>query len=85
MHADAVQGPYRSLGSVKLGRIQRKGRLSEADIGRAIGAGRHMVCRWLSGQRRPGLAYAGKLHELYGIPILDWTKDPPRTPRKIQS
>jgi transcriptional regulator with XRE-family HTH domain len=82
MQADAVQGPYRSLGAVRLSEEMKARGLSAADVGRAVKTGRHVVCRWLSGQRRAALSYAVRLEALYGVAVADWTKSPPKIRRR---
>lgn len=83
MQTEAARGPRFSLGAILLAEEIKTRGLSLADIGRALSTddrvvGRHIVCRWLSGQRPMSLDYAVKLNALYGVPIPSWTQPPPK-------
>ena len=82
MQTQAARGAMLSLGATILAEQMRKRGLSSADVGRAIDAGRNVVCRWLSGQRRASLHYAVKLESLYGVPVPSWTQDPSSARRR---
>ena len=63
-----------TVGARRLAAVLKRGKLSQADVGRAVNAGRHLVCRWVSGLRRPVLRYALALQRVYGIPADSWEK-----------
>jgi plasmid maintenance system antidote protein VapI len=79
MTPEAVRGAALSLGAVRLAEEMRRRGLSAADVGRAVDAGRHVVCRWLSGQRRASIEYAVRIESLFGVPVADWTKAPTKS------
>ena len=85
MHLEVVRGPAFSHGAALLVEKKRELDLSAAEIGRKVGVQRHVVSRWLSGQRRASLEYAVKIETLYGIPVRAWSEEePPPQRRRIR-
>lgn len=81
MQIAAIRGPAFSRGSVRLAKAMKDRGLNQSDVAEAIGVGRHVVCRWLSGQRRASLSYAVRIEREYGVPVDSWSKDL-RSPRR---
>lgn len=73
-----------SRGAVLLARAMRARGHNQTAVGVAVGVGRNVVCRWLSGQRRAALEYALRLERTYGIPVSSWSQTPRRARRASQ-
>lgn len=63
-----------SRGAVLLARAMRIRGHNQTAVGVAVGVGRNVVCRWLSGQRRAALEYAVRIERAYGVPVSSWSQ-----------
>lgn len=51
-------------------------RITAEDVRRGVGAGSGVVQWWLYGDKRPGIVYAQRLEESFGVPMVAWTQEP---------
>lgn len=45
---------------------------SQRELQRQVGAADGLVCKWISGRRRPSLAFAASIEQLLGVPASHW-------------
>lgn len=74
MQSETARVVALSNGALALAEKLRSLQITDAEGARRLSVSRAVICRWLSGRRRPSLALALRVERVFGIPAIDWTK-----------
>ena len=69
-------GPLFSEGARLLWMAMGTKRVSAEDVRRDVEASSGAVAKWLYGDKRPGISYAQRLEQSFGVPMVAWTQQP---------
>lgn len=73
-------------GSVELGKLCAKlGRGGQERVREQVGCGTGVVCKWISGERKPDYDWMILLRDKFGIDVDWWGQTPPDKRRPVRA